>query len=247
MEWGVNNKKILKKILLADDVELFLELEKTFFHRQGFELLVARTGREAYDKAVAERPDLVFMDLFMPQMNGDEACRLLKADPAYAAIPVVMVTQGGREEELQRCRLAGCDDIVLKPINRHHFLATARKFLAVADRAAPRVRARLLIHHGPQFREPLTGYSVNISTGGVFLETEKILPPDTALVLEFNVPSNPPPVIRCRGRVAWVNSPDKILNPRLPVGMGLQFLDLGLNDLESVREFIKQQCLSPDE
>ena len=46
-----------KKILLADDVELFLELEKTFFHREGFELLVARTGREAYDKAAAERPD----------------------------------------------------------------------------------------------------------------------------------------------------------------------------------------------
>ncbi|HKK01215.1 MAG TPA: response regulator, partial [Desulfuromonadales bacterium] len=100
-----------RKILLVDDVELFLELEKTFFNRAGFQLLVARTGQEAYDLAVSERPDLIFMDLFMPQMNGDEACRLLKADPALAAIPVVMVTQGGHEEELRRCRQAGCNDI----------------------------------------------------------------------------------------------------------------------------------------
>ena len=234
-----------KKILLADDVELFLELEKTFFHREGFELLVARTGREAYDKAAAERPDLIFMDLFMPEMNGDEACRLLKSDPELAVIPVVMVTQGGREEELARCRMAGCDAVVLKPINRHHFLATARKFLAITDRITPRIRARLQIHHGPEFRNLLTGYSVNISTGGVFLETEQILPQDTALALEFNLPSSPPRAVRCRGRVAWVNRPDQILNPRLPAGMGLQFLDLSLKDLESVREFIKSQCLSP--
>ena len=234
-----------KKILLADDVELFLELEKTFFRREGFELLVARTGQEALEKTALARPDLIFMDLFMPAMDVDEACRLLKADPRLDVIPVVMVTQGGREEELERCRQAGCDAIVLKPINRHHFLATARQFLAITDRGTPRVRARLQIHHGPEFRQPLANYSVNISTGGVFLETEQVLPPDTALALEFELPTRPPRTVRCQGRVAWANRPDEILNPRLPAGMGLQFLDLSLNDLEAVREFIKAQCLLP--
>lgn len=84
-----------KKILLADDVELFLELEKTFFRRESFELLIARTGQQAWDLTQAETPDLVFMDLFMPGMDGDAACRLIKQQPQTASIPVVMVTQGG--------------------------------------------------------------------------------------------------------------------------------------------------------
>lgn len=130
-----------KKILLADDVELFLELEKTFFRRENFELLIARTGQEAWDLTLAEGPDLVFMDLFMPGMDGDEACRLIKNHRQTAAIPVVMVTQGGWDGDLVRCREAGCDDILLKPINRHLFMATARRLLQVVDRSEQRVGA----------------------------------------------------------------------------------------------------------
>jgi len=232
-----------KKVLLADDVELFLELEKTFFRREGFELLVARSGREAYDMVLTHRPDLVFMDLFMPEMNGDESCRLIKAHAEVGNTPVVMVTHGGRDEDLQCCRDAGCDDIVLKPINRHHFLSTARKYLNVVERAAPRVQARLRVQYGSDGRL-LTHYSVNLSSGGVFIETPEPLPAKTALSLEFDLPALGR-TIRCKGRVAWINHPEQIINPQLPSGMGLQFLDLSLEDLTSIREYVKKEYLHP--
>ncbi len=235
----------METILLADDVELFLELEKTFFRREGFNLLVARTGKEALELVVDQRPDLVLMDLYMPQMNGDEACRWIKDDPELARIPVIMVTQAGRPDDLERCRAAGCDDILLKPINRHKFITTAHKYLQITDRTAPRVPARLRVHYGPDPQQLLDQYSVNLSTGGMFLECQDPLPVDTPLTLELCLHSESIR-IQCKARVAWVNHPEMIKKPHLPPGMGLQFVNLSLENMHVLREFIKQQCLKPD-
>jgi len=233
-----------KKILLADDVQLFLELEKTLFRREQFDLLTAGDGHQAFDLIAAERPDLVFMDLYMPGLNGDECCRQVKDDPELRSTPVVIVTQGGHEEELARCRQAGCDDILLKPINRHLFVDTARRLLAVAARDAQRVRARLEVRYGPDLRHLLCNYSVNISTGGLFLETGDPLPADTPLDLEFTLPSRQT-AIRCSGRVAWVNHPVLLHKPEMAAGMGVQFVDLRLDDLHAIRDFITQESLTP--
>ncbi len=233
-----------KKVLLVDDVELFLELQKTFFRRESFELLVARNGREAYETIERQRPDLVFMDLYMPEMAGDECCRKVKNHPELRSTPIVMVTHGGRQEELARCRDAGCDAVVLKPINRHQFLETARNFLDIVDRMAPRIGARLRIRYGGSEQRVLTDYSVNLSTGGVFIESNKLLNIDTPLDLEFEIPGRSEP-IRCQGRVAWTNHPDRLQKPNLPAGMGIQFTDLKMENLESLREYIKKELLSP--
>jgi uncharacterized protein (TIGR02266 family) len=157
---------------------------------------------------------------------------------------VIIVTQGGREADQQRCREAGCDDILLKPINRHIFVATARRYLRVVDRGAPRIMAQLKIHFGLEPQDLLTDYSVNISTGGVFLKTDHPLPADTPLSLEFSLPNLSSP-LHCQGRVAWVNSSMNAKKPQLPPGMGIQFLDLSLDYMYAIREFIKRQCLKP--
>jgi uncharacterized protein (TIGR02266 family) len=239
-------EKILtkKKILLADDVELFLDLEKTLFRRQDFMLLVARNGQQAFELIAAQRPDLVFMDLFMPVMNGDECCRRVKDDPELRSIPVIMVTQGGREEDLRRCRAAGCDEILLKPINRHLFVDAARRLLTVAARETQRLSARLEVRYGPDRRQLLSNYSVNISTGGLFLETDDPLPVDTPLALEFTLPSRQTS-ISCAGKVAWVNHPVLLHKPEMASGMGVQFINLPLADMYAIRDFIKQESLAP--
>jgi len=233
-----------KKILLADDVELFLELEKTLFRRENFVLLVARNGQEAFDLIASQRPDLVFMDLYMPVMNGDICCRRVKDDPDLCRTPIVMVTQGGREEDLNRCRQAGCDEILLKPINRHQFVETARRLLTIAAREAQRVGARLEVRYGTDQQHVLNNYSVNISTGGLFLETDDPLPVDTPLSLEFTLPGRELPIC-CKGRVAWVNHPVLLHKPEMASGMGIQFIGLSLDDMYSIRDFIKQECLKP--
>lgn len=233
-----------KKILLADDVELFLELEKTLFRRENFVLLVARNGQEAFELITSQRPDLVFMDLYMPIMDGDVCCRRVKDDPGLRATPIVMVTQGGRDEDLTRCRQAGCDDILLKPINRHLFVETARRLLAVTARREQRVVARLEVRYGTDQQQLLSNYSVNISTGGVFLETGDPLPVETPLSLQFALPNRTAPIC-CQGRVAWVNHPVLLHKPDLAPGMGIQFIGLSLDDMYAIRDFIKQECLQP--
>jgi uncharacterized protein (TIGR02266 family) len=232
-----------KKIVLVDDVELFLMLEKTFFSREDFELITARNGKEAFTAITETNPDMVFMDLYMPEMNGDECCQLVKMDHKYRDIPIIMVTHGGREEDLERCRRSGCDDIVLKPINRHDFMTTAQKFLRVRERDAKRFHARLRVRYGAMSRD-LHDYSIDLSTGGLFLETTHPLLLETPLDLEFILPGTDT-TIRCKGRVAWANNPKLRKKSHLPAGMGVQFLNLSLDDMNAIRNYLEIEGLEP--
>ncbi|HTP64303.1 MAG TPA: response regulator [Geobacteraceae bacterium] len=233
-----------KKILLVDDVQLFLEQEKTFFNRAQFDLLLATNGVEALEIVRENRPDLVFMDLYMPEMGGDECCRRIKSDDELCKIPVIMVTKGVSEEDFEKSWRSGCDDIIVKPINRHYFMAIARKYLNIQFRVTPRFIARLRIRYGENAEKLLTDYSINLSTGGVFIETEDYLPIDTILSIEFILPENEK-TICCRGRVAWLNSAGAMVNPNLPAGIGLQFLDISPEDMNAVRQYIKKEALMP--
>lgn len=233
-----------KKILLADDLELFLRLEKIFLHRDEFELITTGSGKEALVMVREMKPDLIFLDLYMPDMNGDECCRTIKEDGRYRDIPVVMVTQGTREDDLNRCREVGCDAVVQKPINRQDLLEMTRKFLRIEDHAAPRYSARLLVHYGPDHRRLLTDHSINLSTGGLFLETDHPLETGATLKLEFLFPDSEKR-LKCSARVAWTNHPELLQRPELPPGMGLQFLDLTSADTEILRGYIRESKLTP--
>ena len=233
-----------KKILLVDDVQLFLEQEKTFFHRGLFNLLLASNGADALKIIREEKPDLVFMDLCMPDMDGDKCCYIIKADEELCKIPVIMVTSGANEEDFERSWQSGCDDIIVKPINRHYFLSITNKYLNNQFRKTPRYIARLRVHFGTNRETLLTDYSINLSTGGVFIETGTILPVDTRLAVEFILPQNEE-TIRCEGRVAWVNQPEMIVNPNLPIGLGVQFIDISLEDMNAIRQYIKKEALMP--
>jgi uncharacterized protein (TIGR02266 family) len=233
-----------KKIVLADDVELFIMLEKTFFNREEFELITARNGVEALKAIREKKPDLVFLDLNMPDMKGDECCRIVKQNAMYQHIPIVMVTTAGREEDLEKCRSAGCDDIVNKPINRHDFMATAQRLLQVTERGTQRFNTRLCVHYGTLSHDLLSDYAIDLSTGGLFLATEQSLPAGTPLRMEFILPTSES-AIRCNALVAWVNDPQQRKKPALPIGMGVKFLDLTLADMDALREYINNEDLNP--
>ena len=231
-------------ILLADDIEFFIELEKTFFRRDEFEILTARHGGEVLDLLANVVPDIIFLDLFMPVMDGDECCRRIKADERLRQVPVVMVTVSGRAKDMERCMAAGCDDIVLKPLNRQHFIETAKKYLNITVRSLIRYIARLQINFGQDSGQLLTDYAINLSTGGVFLETMNLMEVDTPLEAQFVLPLRSHPIC-CKARVAWVNHPDTPKNRKLPAGMGLQFLDLTTDDVDAIRTYILNEQLDP--
>ncbi|HEY5975200.1 MAG TPA: response regulator [Geobacteraceae bacterium] len=232
-----------KKVLLADDVELFIDLAATFFNQKPIDLLVARNGRQALDLIRQEQPDLVFMDLYMPELDGDVCCALIKADPTCRQIPIIMVTQGGREAESARCREAGCDELIFKPLNRQEFLAMADRYLGSDALDGTRYLASVWV----QFAvggQTLTNYSINLSSGGLFLESVDLLPVDTLLVIEILLPGQAMPIC-CASRVAWVNLPEQPLKPELPGGMGLQFCNLPMQEMAAIREFIRTGSLVP--
>ena len=79
-------------ILLVDDTELFLAMEESFLQRREFTLHTARSGTEALETARAVRPDLIVLDLHMPDMGGDRVCAQLKGDPLYQRIPIIIAT-----------------------------------------------------------------------------------------------------------------------------------------------------------
>ncbi len=232
-----------KKILLVDDVNLFLELEKTFLQRKNaFEVLTAKSGEEALRIVEVERPDLVYMDLHMPGMNGDECCRLIKASEAGKNTLVVIVTSDGCEEVKSRCIAAGCNEIITKPINRSHFLSFVTRYLDIHERKEPRYASHIKMKVGQQSGKPVFDYSVNINTGGLFLSSPRLLPVGTSLFVEFSLPGNDR-IICTQARVAWVNDGAPPLKRDLPVGMGMGFIGINPDDSTVIRDYIHKNDL----
>ena len=180
----------------------------------------------------------------MPGLDGPEVCRTIKGDADLRATPVLMVTSGGREDERRNCQEAGCDGILTKPINRHTFLAAVRGHLQIVEREAHRVPARLLVRYDRGGGQILTDYTVNLSTGGVFIETGHAFAQGEELIASFVLPERVEE-LRCRARVAWVNAPGHLIKPLLPTGIGVQFLDLSDSERAEILAFVKQRLLSP--
>jgi CheY-like chemotaxis protein len=121
--------KKTRKILLVDDSKTILTLERMILQRGNYELLTAKDGREAVAKALALLPDLILLDVMMPNMNGFEALRELRRFGETRAIPVLMVTTKGEEESMETAFSSGCNDYIMKPIDSLELLTKVRSFL----------------------------------------------------------------------------------------------------------------------
>jgi two-component system cell cycle response regulator DivK len=123
------------KILVVEDNVFNRDLIQRFLEPEGYDVVVARDGAEGLERAVADEPDLVLMDMSLPVVDGWEATRRLKADPATARIPVIALTAhamlGDREKALE----AGCDDYDTKPIDIERLLAKIRALLSARQGA----------------------------------------------------------------------------------------------------------------
>lgn len=103
-------------VLLVDDSLQELRLLSSLLRERGFRLTIADDGRKGYQRAVASQPDLILMDIAMPELDGLSACRLLKADPATRHIPVIFLTAKNAPEERLRGLQLGGVDYVGKPV-----------------------------------------------------------------------------------------------------------------------------------
>lgn len=119
-----------KKILLVDDSKMVLMMEEMILGtKANYTLLSAQDGQEAVEKAIAETPDLVLMDVVMPRMNGFQACKQLRENQATSGIPVILVTTKGQEEDVEAGFEHGCSDYLTKPIHEHELINMVEAYL----------------------------------------------------------------------------------------------------------------------
>ena len=121
-----------KKILLVDDSSTVILMEKMILAKGPYEIVTARDGVEGVAKAKSEQPDVILLDVMMPNMDGLSACAAIRADEATAHIPIVMVTTRGEEQNMETAYRNGCTDYVTKPINGLELLTKLNNILSLA-------------------------------------------------------------------------------------------------------------------
>ena len=114
------------KILLVDDAP---DVTALMLRSRGYQVSVALNGLEGIEKARNEHPELIFLDIMMPGMDGYEVCVRLKADPDTGDIPIIMLTAKEDPESVTKCRSLGADDYIVKPFSLPALLKKLKKFL----------------------------------------------------------------------------------------------------------------------
>lgn len=122
-----------KTILLVDDSQTAITFEQMVLGNGPYDFLIARDGREAVDKAMAMQPDLILLDVVMPEMDGFEVCRVLRKDERMREIPIIMVTTKGEMEDMETGFSGGCNDYITKPVDGQELLEKVQSWLGVSS------------------------------------------------------------------------------------------------------------------
>jgi two-component system cell cycle response regulator DivK len=119
-----------KRIMIVEDNELNMKLFHDLLDAHGYQTIQTRDGMEALDLARKHHPDLILMDIQLPEVSGLEVTKWLKEDDELKSIPVIAVTAFAMKGDEEKIREGGCEAYISKPISVSHFLETVRKFLA---------------------------------------------------------------------------------------------------------------------
>jgi two-component system cell cycle response regulator DivK len=122
------------RILYVEDNDDNVYMLKNRLTRAGFTVIIATDGAQGVAMAASAQPDLILMDLTLPNIDGEEATRRIKADPATRSIPVIALTANAMPEDREKALAAGCDDFDTKPVELPRLLDKIRA-LAPAGRA----------------------------------------------------------------------------------------------------------------
>jgi len=227
----LDKEKIMekKKVLLVDDVGLFLQLEETFFKRKNCLILTAKSGEEALKIVAQNKPDLIVLDFYMPGMNGDEVCKILKTDERFKDIPIIMVSKSSRTEDIEKCLKAGCDLYITKPIKQSELLDKAAELMNIPIRRSMRIFVKIEVE-GQTKKESFFGKTENISSDGIFVICDKNLELNSHLILKFFLPGCKDEII-VKGIVVRIDSLKNI-------GYGIKFVDLLPETKNKLEDFI---------
>jgi two-component system cell cycle response regulator DivK len=118
-----------KSVLIVEDNELNMKLFRDLLEAHGYKTIETRDGMEALALARTHRPDLILMDIQLPEVSGLEVTKWLKEDDSLRSIPVVAVTAFAMKGDEEKIREGGCESYIAKPISVANFVETVKKFL----------------------------------------------------------------------------------------------------------------------
>lgn len=213
------------KLLIVDDMKSFLDLERSFLSRADCRLLTATTGLEAIKVAQVERPDLIILDVEMPEMNGIEATRILSTQRDLKEIPIVILSSTTRREESLN---AGAREFVQKPIDEDRFLEMVKRYIPLAirkDARRPLDTPCVLNRDG----ESGEGIVADISVTGIFIKTPLRLAVGDRVRVAFSFPmGDTQKEVQAEAMVVRVTG----------AGFGLRFTDLSEGTRLYIQDFV---------
>ncbi len=118
-----------KSVLIVEDNELNMKLFHDLLEAQGYEIYQTRDGNQALGLAREHRPDLILMDIQLPEVSGLDVIKLLKGEEALKDIPIIAVTAFAMKGDEEKILAGGCEAYIAKPISVSHFLETVQKFI----------------------------------------------------------------------------------------------------------------------
>jgi len=214
-------------VLIADDVKLFLKIEKTFLTRAGFEVITAENGQRALELARARRPRLILLDLLMPEMDGATACAEMRRELYLAYTPILIMSSTGSPEIRDMCLQAGCTQFVVKPDKPEKLLELVARMLLARQRKVGRMTI-LYSEAGTAGGRQSMGMAGNLSGTGLFLSTSKPVRVGMVLQLEFLIPKSTH-TVTVKGTVTRVTQ-----NAEDTYEAGVHFIDLTQADQQQI-------------
>ena len=121
------------KILAVDDEKHIVRLVQINLQKEGYDVITASNGKEALERIAAEKPDLVIMDVMMPQMDGFEALKTLKSQPETVNLPVIMLTAKAQDADVFEGWKSGADLYLTKPFNPSELMSFVKRILQDRD------------------------------------------------------------------------------------------------------------------
>jgi twitching motility two-component system response regulator PilG len=126
----VDNTGVLKgiKVMVIDDSNTIRKSAEIFLRPFGCEVILAEDGFDAMSKIVENQPDIIFVDIIMPRLDGYQACKLIKSNPIYQSTPVIMLSSKDGLFDKARGRMAGSNDYLTKPFTAEGLLSIIRNY-----------------------------------------------------------------------------------------------------------------------
>jgi len=218
-------------VLIADDLKFFLEIEKSYLQRGGFEVLTATSGEEAVDIAQKRQPNLVLLDLEMPKMDGVAACASMRKVAALQATPIIIMSATGTPQNRERCLKAGCTEFVIKPEKPDELLGIVARILSIKKREAKRITVVFNVT-GTHASRQVIGQAKDLGEKGLLLETSTAISVGSVLELEFYLPGTRSQV-KAKAKVVRAGKTSE----GAPQA-GVEFIDLSQADQEAILDYV---------